>query len=120
MLVVEPLRRRAERQPFENVDLLGWVDGVVDGTPPLSDPSMVERWVKVFTAEYEAVGRGEGSHLLRSYASVNPGEFFAVVTEVFFTRGAELAADRPDLYGLLRDFYRQDPAGRVRGRTVNV
>nr|MBP9067637.1 zinc-dependent peptidase [Candidatus Microthrix sp.] len=99
---------------------LDLLDGVVDGTPPLSDPSMVERWVKVFTAEYEAVGRGEGSHLLRSYASVNPGEFFAVVTEVFFTRGAELAADRPDLYGLLRDFYRQDPAGRVRGRTVNV
>ena len=99
---------------------LDLLDGVVDGTPPLSDPSMVERWVTVFTAEYEAVGRGEGSHLLRSYASVNPGEFFAVVTEVFFTRGAELAADRPDLYGLLRDFYRQDPAGRVRGRTVNV
>ena len=59
-------------------------------------------------------------HLMFNGSENNPGEFFAVVTEVFFTRGAELAADRPDLYGLLRDFYRQDPAGRVRGRTVNV
>ncbi|MEZ5372411.1 MAG: M90 family metallopeptidase [Microthrixaceae bacterium] len=93
---------------------LDLLDGVVDGTPPLSDPAVAERWVSVFTAEYEAVGRGEGSHLLRSYASVNAGEFFAVVTEVFFTRGAELAADRPELYELLRGFYRQDPAERSR------
>ena len=99
---------------------LDLLDGVVDGTPPLSDPAMVGRWVEVFTAEYEAVGRGEGSPLLRSYASVNPGEFFAVVTEVFFTRGVELAEDRPDLYALLRSFYRQDPADRLSGGADRV
>jgi len=92
---------------------LDLLDGVVDGTPPLEDADFLDRWVEVFTWEYEAVGRGEGSHLLRSYASVNPGEFFAVVTEVFFTRGPELMADRPDLYELLAGFYRQDPAGRA-------
>ena len=70
--------------------------------------------MEVCTREYEAVGRGEGSPLLRAYASVNPGEFFAVVTEVFFTRGPELREDRVDLYELLAGFYRQDPAKRTR------
>ena len=90
------------------------LEGVGDGPPPLSDPALVDRWVEVFTREYEAVGRGEGSPLLRAYASVNPGEFFAVVTEVFFTRGPELREDRADLYELLAGFYRQDPAKRTR------
>ena len=45
---------------------------------------------------------------------MNPGEFFAVVTEVFFTRGPELREDRADLYELLAGFYRQDPAKRTR------
>jgi MtfA peptidase len=44
---------------------------------------------------------------------VNPGEFFAVATEVFFDRPLELAAETPELYAVLRDFYRQDPARRA-------
>jgi Mlc titration factor MtfA (ptsG expression regulator) len=43
---------------------------------------------------------------------VNPGEFFAVATEVFFDLPGELLAQKPALYGVLRDFYRQDPARR--------
>lgn len=92
---------------------LDLLDGAADGAPPLDDAATAARWERVFTREYEAVGRGEGSHLLRSYASVNPGEFFAVVTEVFFTRGSELNIDRPELYELLSGFYRQDPATRA-------
>jgi Mlc titration factor MtfA (ptsG expression regulator) len=45
---------------------------------------------------------------------VNPGEFFAVATEVFFDLPGELLAQKPALYGVLRDFYRQDPAHRER------
>ena len=48
--------------------------------------------------EYEAVRRGEGGHLLRAYAGTNPGEFFAVATEVFFDRPVRSAAEKPDLY----------------------
>ena len=48
------------------------------------------------------------------YAGVNPGEFFAVATEVFFDRPQELAHAHPELYDVLGGFYRQDPAARAR------
>ena len=50
--------------------------------------------------------------LLRDYAATNPGEFFAVVTEVFFTRPRELRARIPDLYAVFANYYAQDPAIR--------
>src|SRR6267142_2190721 len=47
------------------------------------------------------------------YASEHPAEFFAVMSEAFFTESAVLARDWPELYGQLELFYRQDPAGRT-------
>lgn len=47
-----------------------------------------------------------------AYGATNPAEFFAVVTEAFFERGAQLEQKHPELYAVLRDFYRQDPAAR--------
>jgi MtfA peptidase len=88
------------------------VDGTLDGTPPLP-PELHERWVEVCTAEYEAVRTGPGG-LLRSYAGETPAEFFAVATEAFFAQPVELAERHPDLYDVLRAFYRQDPAERRR------
>jgi Mlc titration factor MtfA (ptsG expression regulator) len=88
---------------------LDLLDGVLDGTPPQSDPALLDRWVQVCTAEFEHVRSG-GPSVLRDYAGTNPGEFFAVATEVFFCRPHALSALHPDLYGVLRDFYRQDPA----------
>ncbi len=92
---------------------LDMLDGTIDGTPPLADQATLDRWVAVCTAEYEALRAGEAGPLLRPYAGTNPGEFFAVATEVFFVRPVELRAEKPDLYGVLSGFYRQDPAARV-------
>lgn len=89
---------------------LDMLDDVVDGTPPLDSEEQRQRWVASFTEEFEAISAGHGSRLLRDYAGTNAGEFFAVVTEVFFDRGAELKHDRPEIYRSLADFYRQDPA----------
>jgi Mlc titration factor MtfA (ptsG expression regulator) len=50
---------------------------------------------------------------MRWYGATNPGEFFAVATEVFFGLPRELAALEPELYDVLVRFYQQDPAGRV-------
>jgi Mlc titration factor MtfA (ptsG expression regulator) len=50
--------------------------------------------------------------VLRAYAETNPAEFFAVATEVFFTRPVALRDEDPTLYGVLRDYFRQDPAAR--------
>jgi MtfA peptidase len=92
---------------------LDMLDDMIDGTPPLPDRAARQRWIEVCTAEYELVRSGLGGHLLWSYAGVNPGEFFAVVTEVFFTRPIELRAQKPALYEVFADYYGQDPASRL-------
>jgi Mlc titration factor MtfA (ptsG expression regulator) len=92
---------------------LDMLDGTVDGTPPLDDPDALARWIAVCTTAYSAVRTGGGSPVLRDYAGLNPGEFFAVATEVFFCRPLELRAHEPALYAELSGYYRQDPAARA-------
>lgn len=93
---------------------LDMLDGVVDGTPPLEGTEQLARWVEVCTEEFEALREGRGASVLWDYAAVNPGEFFAVATEVFFAQPRKLQHVRPELYGVLAAFYRQDPAERAR------
>jgi MtfA peptidase len=92
---------------------LDMLDGTIDGTPPLDDPDARQRWIDICTRVYEELRAGRGSQVLRPYAGTNPGEFFAVATEVFFCRPAELALAEPDLYRELVAFYGQDPATRA-------
>jgi Mlc titration factor MtfA (ptsG expression regulator) len=47
------------------------------------------------------------------YACESPGEFFAVLSEVFFEIPDLLQAEYPAVYDQLRRFYRQDPAARL-------
>jgi len=93
---------------------LDLLDRVVDGTPPLLDAAARERWIEVCTLELARLRSGEGGDLIDDYGATDTGEFFAVSTEVFFTRPIELESTKPDLYEILRDFYRQDPAARLR------
>jgi Mlc titration factor MtfA (ptsG expression regulator) len=95
---------------------LDMLDDVVDGTPPLSDAARA-RWVDVCTAAYEELRDGRDDGLLDGYAATNPAEFFAVATEVFFDLPLEMARRARALYEVLRDFYVQDPAARVRAVT---
>lgn len=85
---------------------LDMLDGTVDGTPPMPAHELA-RWVEVCTREYRAVRRGR-PHLLRDYAATDPGEFFAVATEMFFSRPTVFAEQHPELYEVLARFYRQD------------
>jgi Mlc titration factor MtfA (ptsG expression regulator) len=87
-------------------------DGTVDGTPRIPDPAQRERWIAACDTVYRALRTGTGGTLLSDYAATSPGEFFAVATETFLDRGAELSTEHPDLYAALRDFYHQHPAGR--------
>ena len=93
---------------------LDMLDGVVDGTPPLDDPEALRRWVAVCTAAYSAVRAGHGSPVLRDYAGVNPGEFFAVATEVFFCRPLELRAHERALYDEMAGVLPAGPGGARR------
>lgn len=99
---------------------LDMLDGTIDGTPPIADDAARRRWIDVCTAEYEAVRRGEPNRVLRPYAGVNPGEFFAVATEAFFVQPLLMEVDKPELYGVLAHYYRQHPAERVRRVVATV
>lgn len=92
---------------------LDFLDGVVDGTPPLAGNAQVTSWSGVFTREFERL-RLESSEgrptLLDPYGGLNPAEFFAVASECFFSRPIELRARHMELYQQLAEFYRQDPA----------
>jgi len=91
---------------------LDMLTGSANGTPPMDDADQEQRWVAVCTDAYERVVEGR-SKVLRSYAGVNPAEFFAVATEVFFDTPRQLAHHEPALYDELAGWYRQDPASRA-------
>jgi Mlc titration factor MtfA (ptsG expression regulator) len=97
---------------------LDMLDGLVDGTPPLQSREQYQRWQRVMTREYQrliaASAQGRAT-LLDKYGTTNEGEFFAVATECFFDLPAEMARRHPELYDLLREYYRQDPAARCTG-----
>lgn len=93
---------------------LDLLDGVSDGTPPVATGEQFNRWVEVCTRVYHDVARGRGGRSLRSYAGVNPSEFFAVATEAFFGAPAVLRREHRELYEVLSDYYLQDPLKRVR------
>ena len=60
----------------------------------------------------EAEAHGEET-LLDPYAAEHPGEFFAVMSEVFFETPDILQEEYPTLYAQFSRFYRQDPAARL-------
>lgn len=88
------------------------LDGEMDGTPPL-ERDQERRWDRVVENEYHRLVRASEqgrATLLDQYGATNRAEFFAVATECFFQRPVALRSRHPELYGILRDFYRQDPA----------
>ena len=92
---------------------LDFEDGSTDGTPLLETGAQARSWAQVFGAELEALRRAADASeptLLDPYGAEDPAEFFAVATETFFERGAELARRHPRLYAELRRYFRQDPA----------
>ena len=98
---------------------LDMLDGSADGVPPLADDATYERWIEVFTREYEAMKRAHdrGARTwLGDYALTNGAEFFAVATEHFFEQPRTMQRDHGALYEVLRDYFRQDPAARVARR----
>jgi Mlc titration factor MtfA (ptsG expression regulator) len=87
--------------------------GIADGTPALGDRARRDAWARVLGAAYDEhvaqVERGAVT-LLDEYGAESPAEFFAVSTECFFERPAEMKSRHPELYAELEAFYRQDPA----------
>ena len=85
-------------------------DGVVDGTPLIDDADRRQRGSRSARAEYERRPH-RTDRSLRSYAATNPGEFFAVATETFFTVPLDLRSLHPDLYEVLQRLLPPGPGG---------
>lgn len=96
---------------------LDLLDGSVNGVPALHRDMRVDEWTAVFQDAYdelvEQIERGE-EPWIDPYAAENPGEFFAVCTELFFDVPIDLQIAYPALYRQLAAYYRQDPAARMR------
>ena len=98
---------------------IDYMDGEVDGVPPL-ERSKYHEWTRVLLKDFKKLNevalkdREWGKYkLLGSYAATNEAEFFAVVTERFFESPHALKRHFPELYKELKDFYRIDPAELV-------
>ena len=96
---------------------LDMLSGEADGVPPMPSRAARDRWLKVFDAEFERfcaqVEQG-GDTFLDPYAAEQEAEFFAVASEAFFESPNALRKDFPALYGIFQDFYKQDPAARLK------
>jgi len=92
---------------------LDGLDGATDGVPPLESNQQYRSWYRVTEREFRrlSANRQRGRvELLDHYGATNKAEFFAVATECFFERPRALQRRHAELYRVLADFYRQDPA----------
>ena len=87
-------------------------DGRADGAPILNMSSAYSAWSKTFSEEYELLQnktlKGKKS-VMDKYGATDPAEFFAVATETFFEKPAQLKKKHPELYNELQGFYKVNP-----------
>lgn len=92
---------------------LDQLDGAADGMPPLPTREARAAWEQTLGTNFRRLRRRGSDGLVRAYAATNPAEYFAVTSELFFTRPTDLAERLPRVYLRLAEFYHQDPAARA-------
>lgn len=88
-------------------------DNHTDGVPVLDHRKHYAQWQEVFSENYTQLLKDvkrRRKTVLDDYAATNPAEFFAVATESFFEESIKLRDRHPDLYQVLSQYYKQDPA----------
>lgn len=95
---------------------LDMLNGDANGFPPLHRGMDAADWARDFTTAYEdlcaRVDAGEYT-VIDPYATTDPAEFFAVLTEIFFETPRVLDREYPRVYEQMRHFYRQHPLARA-------
>ena len=86
--------------------------GSTNGAPILAGKNCLRTWASTLSEEFEELQkdawRGKRS-LIDHYGATNPAEFFAVSTETFFEKPAQMAKHHAELYEVLKRYYRVDP-----------
>ena len=92
----------------EFVHKLDMLNGSANGFPPLQPDMDPTRWTDIMTRDFEDFQTHRKSGLDR-YGTINPAEFFAVLSEVFFETPQKLVDAYPDIYDIMVKFFRQKP-----------
>lgn len=90
-------------------------NGAANGMPPLHRDMVREAWTQAWSRAYDDFCRQVDQPFettIDPYAAESPAEFFAVLSEIFFTVPLRLNQQYPEVYAQLVLFYRQDPLQR--------
>ncbi|MBI5783534.1 MAG: zinc-dependent peptidase [Gammaproteobacteria bacterium] len=88
------------------------LNGDANGFPPLHADMDAREWARDLHAAYQRLCSEldtRGASRVDPYASEDPAEFFAVMSETFFTAPHLVYENYPTVYKQLRRYYRQDP-----------
>jgi len=91
---------------------LDMMNGVANGFPPLHSNINKHEWSEVFSAAFSDFRKNLHNKRragIDHYGATNPGEFFAVLSEVFFEMPQVIHQYYPSVYDNLVLFYRQNP-----------
>lgn len=107
-----------ETATHEFAHVLDRGDGAFDGTPELGVFAAYAPWARIMSQHFLRLQARKAPErkVLRAYGATNEAEFFAVATEAFFEKPHQLEQRLPALYGLLADYYGQDPARNLAPR----
>jgi Mlc titration factor MtfA (ptsG expression regulator) len=87
----------------------------MNGMPPLRRTMLQKKWSEALSSAYDIlrkqVAAGK-STFINPYAATSPAEFFAVLSEYFFTAPNILKSFCPDVYNQLALFYQQPESRR--------
>jgi Mlc titration factor MtfA (ptsG expression regulator) len=86
--------------------------GSMNGAPLMRTAARYRSWSEVMSREFEHLQLAslyQAPSVLDYYGATSPAEFFAVATETFFGKPAELASFHPELFDELKSYYRVDP-----------
>jgi Mlc titration factor MtfA (ptsG expression regulator) len=103
---------------------LDMLNGDANGLPPLHGDLRIKDWASAMQTAYEDLNRQldqnpDADTAIDPYAAENPGEFFAVTSEYFFSAPDLLFDAYPAVYAQLKGFYRQDPLARLQALQTN-
>ena len=86
--------------------------GKTTGTPLLKSSADYKEWARVFSRAFTQLKSHVAysmPHVIHSYGATNEAEFFAVITETFIEKPAELRRYDPEIYRMLVNYYQFDP-----------
>jgi MtfA peptidase len=93
----------------ELAHVMDFADGHADGVPADIEWVASAPWIETVADRLRLMRKKRGDKPLRAYAGVNEAELFAVAVEAFFEQPDRLADKDPELFGMLAEYFNQDP-----------